>query len=86
MDVVMHSADIELFMEEVKVPEGSLFIGATMAEARKKCVAGANILAVVKTVKGRMKVDPSTDVAIDINDVLIAIGTREQLIQLEGLA
>lgn len=55
------------------------------AEARKKCVAGANILAVVKTVGGRMKVDPSTDVAIDMNDVLIAIGTREELRQLEGL-
>lgn len=86
LDVVMHSADIELFMEEVKVPEGSQFIGMTMAEARNKCVAGANILAVVKTVGGRMKVDPSKNAAVDINDVLIAIGTREQLRQLEELA
>ncbi|MCK5237612.1 MAG: potassium channel protein [Deltaproteobacteria bacterium] len=86
LDVVMHSAEMELFMEEVKVAKGSPFIEMTMAEARKKCVEGVNILAVVKVKGGRMKVESSTKTVIDGDDMLIAIGTREQLRQLEALA
>jgi voltage-gated potassium channel len=86
LDVVMHSADIELFMEEMKVVEGSHFIGMTMAGARKKYVEGANILAIVKAEGDKMKVKSSADTAIAKDDMLIAIGTREQLRQLEVLA
>jgi voltage-gated potassium channel len=48
MDVVMHSAKIELIMEEILVHRKSPFIDHTMGDARVKCVTGTNILAIKK--------------------------------------
>lgn len=86
LDVVMHSADIEMFMEEIKIKNGSGFIGLTLVEARKRCLEGANILVILKVDGGNMEVDLSSDTRIEKNDMLIAIGTRVELRQLEGLA
>lgn len=83
LDVVMHSAEIELLMEEVAVHSRSPFVGATMAEARNKCTAGINILAIKK--KKRMIASPSPDTIIDSGDYLVALGTRKQLKEFEGL-
>jgi len=83
LDVVMHSADIEIFMEEVKLKQSSVFIGMTLVEVRKKCLEDANILAVLKADNGNMKVNLLADTRIDGGDMLIAIGTRAQLRRLE---
>ncbi len=85
LDVVMHSEEIELLMEEVRVHGKSPFVGATMGEARGKCVAGTNILAIKKKGDVKMLANPSTDTLIEDGDMLVAIGTREQLRELEGL-
>lgn len=86
LDIVMHSTDTELFMEEIKISENSDFIKHTMVEARKMCVDEANILAVLKQQEGEMKVATSTNTTIAADNILIAIGTREQLKELEKLA
>ncbi|VAV83686.1 Potassium channel protein [hydrothermal vent metagenome] len=86
LDVVMHSADIEIFMEEVKVKQSSVFVGMTLVEAKKKCLEDANILAVLKVDGGNMDVELSADTRIEGGDMLIVIGTRAQLRSLEGLA
>jgi voltage-gated potassium channel len=85
LDVVMHSEEIELLMEEVKVHKKSPFVGATMGEARVKCVTGTNILAIKKKSDKKMIANPPTDTLIEEGDMLVAIGTREQLRELEGL-
>lgn len=85
LDVVMHSADIEIYMEEVKVKKDSTFVGATLVDARKKCLEGANILAILKIAGGGMKVELAVDTRIECDDMLIAIGTGAQLRQLEAL-
>ncbi len=85
LDVVMHSAEKELFMEDIPVHERSPFIGATIAEARIKCATGANILAIKKKESDRMILNPSADTSIEIGDLLIALGTKVQLKELEGL-
>lgn len=86
LDVVMHSAEIELMMEEVAVHKKSAFVGATMADARIKCINGANILAIKKKRDRNMTVNPSSDIVIETGDKLVAFGTREQLKELEGLS
>ena len=86
LDVVMHSADIEFYMEDVIVQEKSTFVGSTIAAARIKCVTGANILAIRKSGEGRVIANPPTDTVIGNGDRLIALGTREQLRELEGLS
>ena len=85
LDVVMHSTEIELMMEEVAVHKKSPFVGATMSEARIKCMTGANILALKKKEERTMTVNPSSDILIKPGDKLVAFGTREQLKELEGL-
>ncbi len=86
LDVVMHSADIEIFMEEMKVRKGSRMVGVTMADARRMCTSGANIVAVVKQDGDRLMVEPSVDTVIEEGDMLIVIGTRKQLGQIEEVA
>ncbi len=83
LDVVMHSEKIELIMEEVYIHKRSPFVGITMKSARQRCLTGANILAIKK--KGELIVDPSSDVVIESGDRLVALGTREQIKDLEGM-
>ncbi len=83
LDVVMHSEKIELIMEEVFIHKSSPFVGITMRNARQRCLTGANILAIKK---GReLIVDPAADVVIESGDRLIALGTKEQIKELEGI-
>ncbi len=85
LDVVMHSADIEIFMEEVKIKQGSVFTSMTLVEAKKRSLEDANILAVLKAHDGNMDVRLSADTSIEAGDMLIVIGTRAQLRSLEEL-
>jgi len=85
LDVVMHSKDIELLMEEVLVHPRSTFADITMEEARKRCIKGANILAIRKKDQERFVPNPQSDMVIEKGDKLIALGTRAQLKELEGL-
>ncbi|MFQ5329605.1 MAG: potassium channel family protein [Thermodesulfobacteriota bacterium] len=86
LDVVMHSADIEFYMEEIFVHTKSSLVDATLGDARIKCVTGANILAIKKSGEERVKANPPTDTVIGNGDRLIALGTREQLSELEGIS
>jgi voltage-gated potassium channel len=85
IDVVMHDIEEELLMEDVFVREKSCFMGKTIVEAREKCAAGANILAVKKKGAKRMLANPPADTLIETGDHLVALGTKEQLKELERL-
>ncbi|MEK6726492.1 MAG: potassium channel protein [Deltaproteobacteria bacterium] len=85
LDVVMHSTEIELIMEEVLVHKNSQFVSAPMADARTRCMTGANILAIKKKGEKKMIATPSPDIIIEAGDRLVVFGTREQLKELEGL-
>ncbi|MEE8574229.1 MAG: potassium channel protein [Thermodesulfobacteriota bacterium] len=86
LDVVMHSAEVELLMEEVAIHKDSSFIGITLADARAKCAAGANILAVKKASERRAPPHHSVDTEIEKGDKLVALGTSEQLKELEVIS
>ncbi|MBE9532026.1 MAG: potassium channel protein [Proteobacteria bacterium] len=86
LDVVMHDAEEELLMEDVFVREKSRFVGNTIVEAREKCAAGANILAVKKKGAKRMLANPPAQTLIEIGDHLVALGTKAQLKELERLS
>ncbi len=86
LDVVMHDIEEELLMEDVFVRDGSRFVGNTIVAAREKCAAGANILAVKKKGAKRMLASPPPETLIEIGDHLVALGTKEQLKELERLS
>ncbi|MFQ5480609.1 MAG: potassium channel family protein [Thermodesulfobacteriota bacterium] len=85
LDVVMHTRDIELVLEEVLIREDSPFAGLTMGKARNLCEEGANILAILKKDREGIIPNPAKALSIEAGDKLVVVGTRRQLSELEGL-
>lgn len=86
LDVVMHSDEAQFCMEEIEVRAGSRLVGLSIGEMRHKCTAGANVLAVKKSGEhNKVIASPDAAMLIESGDMLITLGTREQLKQIEGL-
>ncbi len=86
LDLVMHNEEANLFMEEVEVIGGSGLEGLTISEARRRCASGANLLAIKKGAGQAIVPSPGGDVVLSRGDLLIALGTREQLKEIETMS
>ena len=86
LDLVMHNEEANLFMEEVEVMGGSKLEGLTIGEARRRCSSGANLLAIKKGAGQAIIPSPGGDAVLNRGDLLIALGTREQLKEIETLS
>ena len=84
MDVVMHDGSLEFRLEEVEVPPGSPLAGQTLREAHLRDRTGAMVLA-VRRPDGTFLTNPSPDTTLAEKEVLITIGTRDQLASLGRL-
>jgi voltage-gated potassium channel len=84
LDVVMHDRDIEFRLEEVTVPPSSSIAGRTLREAQIRDRTGALVLA-VRDGDGSFSTNPSPDARIGGGQVLIAIGTPDELTALATL-
>ena len=78
LDVVMHSADVELWIEEVKISETSSLAGVSVGEADLRAKTGINILA-IRHADGKLTVNPHTETVIQAGDTLIVLGVQEEL-------
>lgn len=78
MDVVMHDGSLEFRLEEVQVPLSSPLHGMTLREAHLRDRTGAMVLA-VRRPNGEFLTNPTPDTPLTEGEVLIAIGTSEQL-------
>jgi voltage-gated potassium channel len=79
LDVVLHSGTLELWLEECHVRRGSDLHGKTVEEVDVRRRTGANVLAVRRHDQGAILTNPPADLRFEPGDVLIALGTREQL-------
>jgi voltage-gated potassium channel len=79
LDVVMHSGDLELWLEEYMVWTNADLHGKTVAEAEVRSRTGSNVLAVRRSDGGSVLTNPPMDMRFEPGDVLIALGTRDQL-------
>lgn len=86
LDVVMHSGQLELVLEECPVKEGSDLHGKTVAEAEVRKRTGANVLAVRRHNQGAILTNLPSEMRFEPGDVIIGLGTHEQLQTLAGLA
>lgn len=82
LDVVMHDADIEFRLAEVEVHAGSPIAGVSLRDAHIRDRTGALVLA-MRDAAGRFRSNPTPETLIEADEVLIAIGTPEQLAALE---
>lgn len=85
LEVVMHDKSLEIRIEEATVVSNSLLAGATLGEAGVLEKTGAQLLA-VRTTDGSFHSNPPPSTCIQAGDVLIAIGTAEQVDSLRRLA
>jgi len=78
LDMVMHSEHLELSLHEFLVEKGSKVIGKGLAESNLRQQSGSTILAIRKS-DGGFNLQPIGTTVIEEGDVLIAIGTKDQL-------
>jgi voltage-gated potassium channel len=78
LDVLVHSDDLEMWLEEVTIDSNSALCGAQLGEARLRDTVGITVLA-VRRASGQMLVNPHGDVVLQAGDTLIALGARADL-------
>ena len=86
LDVVMQSGDIELWLEEITVREGSELSRQTIDATNVRARTGVNVLAVRRAKDGTVLVNPPSSTTLEQGEVLVALGTCEQLEELSALA
>jgi voltage-gated potassium channel len=84
LDTVMHSENVELALEEYKVEDNSKVVGKTLDELKIKQKTGATILS-LKHLNGKFNLQPVAATIIEKGDVIVALGTTEQLLGLRKL-
>jgi voltage-gated potassium channel len=84
LDVVMHDESLELFLEDLTVGHDCTLDQCSIGEARIRKVTGANILG-LKREEGKIVISPEASTVLYPGDVLIALGTRQQLESLAEL-
>jgi voltage-gated potassium channel len=84
LDLVMHDGSLEFRLEEVTVPVGSPLIGHSVRDAHVRDRTGALVLA-LRHPDGSFTTNPAPETPIAGGQVLIAIGTADQLAALERL-
>lgn len=75
--------DLDLDIEQLRVTPGSALASQTLAEAHLGRTYGVIVLA-VRRENGVMQFNPQADVRLEAGDVLIAMGERQKLKQLES--
>ena len=85
IDVVMHERSLEFRMQEYDIPDGSPLAGRTLRDIDLRKRAGVLVLA-LRRVDGTFTTNPDPDVVIEPHQVLIAVGTDDDLARLDGIA
>jgi len=83
LDVVMHGDALEYRLDAMRVSPGSELDGKTIGEAQVRDRTGAFVLAVRSG--ERINANPGAQTRFAAGDEIIALGTREQLAELEKL-
>jgi voltage-gated potassium channel len=84
LELVSTHGGPDLRFEEIEVPDGCPRAGRTIRENRIRSTTGAVVIALRKP-DGTFDVTPNPDVTIDVGDVLIVIGTEDELRKVEDL-
>jgi voltage-gated potassium channel len=84
LDVVMHDGSLEFRLADMSVPAASRLAGRTLRDAQVRDTTGALVLA-IRNADGSFATNPGSEAVVGAGDVLIAIGTADQLESLREL-
>lgn len=80
LDVVAHDESLELLLENFTVDEAAELRGQTVKEAQVRKLTGAHIVGLKKD--GRVVSGLDAETTLETGDIIIALGTREQVTKL----
>ena len=83
LEVVMHDEELELWLEEMTIAIESELDGCSFADANIRGATGANIVA-VRQRTGELLAAPTKDTLLQAGDIIVALGTRAQLVALHA--
>lgn len=83
LEAVMYDESLQLFLEDLTVGAGSSLAASTVGEARIREQTGVNILGLKHGED--VLISPDSEHPLHPGDVLVALGTRRQLEELENL-
>ena len=78
LDIIMHGEHLEFSLREIEIPDRSPLLNKSLAEAEIRQKSGATVLAIRKA-DGGFNLQPLAVSRIEKGDVLIVVGTSEQL-------
>jgi voltage-gated potassium channel len=84
LDLVTHGGQVEFSLYEFTVPEDSSLVSKTLAEADIRGKSGVTVLAIRKA-DGSFDLQPNSSSRIAGGDVLVALGTVDQVERLENM-
>ena len=84
LDLVTHGGELEFRLHEVAVPDHSPLVDCTLAEVDIRTRSGSLVLAIRKT-SGAFDLQPRASSVIHKGDILVVIGTPEQIEALAGI-
>jgi voltage-gated potassium channel len=84
LDTVMHGEHLEFSLREITIPGRSPLIDKSLADAEIRQKSGATVLAIRKA-DGGFNLQPLAVSKIEKDDILVVIGTQEQLELLEKM-
>jgi voltage-gated potassium channel len=85
IELATRTEHMELQIEETRVLDGSRLAGVSIEQSGMRRELGLIIVA-IKNVAGHMKFNPSPDTRLEVGDILIALGDRPHLDELERRA
>lgn len=85
LDVVMHERNLEFRLEEVEVTAGSPLEGTTLRDSHIRDRTGALVLA-IRDPAGTFMTNPPPETRVEAGQVVIGIGTQDELDALLALA
>jgi voltage-gated potassium channel len=84
LDVVMHDGSFEFRLAEARITKASMLAGTTLRDAHIRDATGALVLA-IKDDRGDFRANPRPDTELCAGEVIIAVGTEDQLDALQRL-
>ncbi|MBU0501726.1 MAG: NAD-binding protein [bacterium] len=78
LDMVMRGEHLEFSLREIPIPDNSKLVDKSLAEAEVRQKSGATVLAIRK-LDGAFNLQPLAVSKIEKGDILVAVGTHEQL-------
>lgn len=82
IDTILHNDNLQVAICEFKVRPGSFILGKTLKESNIRQMSGAYIVTIKKP-NGKLELQPGANSRIELEDILVAIGTPQQLEKLE---